>query len=206
MSGGILPCSLIFNDYNTRKSGSNNLCLDSYDILFLFGREVSNGKWSDFGGRPDKNETRFDTALREGYEELNGFLGNEENLYELINNNLIMHISGRYNTYIFNYEYDPNIVLYFNNHHKFIENNLPHKINRNGLFEKSEIKWFSIDELEKNKLIFRGFYTKIIDLILKNIIQIKKNLLNLKMNTKYFHTHIEYPIKKTKKTKKNKIT
>ena len=43
-------------------------------LLFLFGKEHVGGKWSDFGGSPIKNETKFQTAIREGYEETDNFL------------------------------------------------------------------------------------------------------------------------------------
>ena len=51
-------------------------------ILFLLGKERYNSDyWSDFGGSTIPKETIFQTAIREGYEELDGFLGNKEELY-----------------------------------------------------------------------------------------------------------------------------
>ena len=44
-------------------------------VYLLFGKEVQDGKWSDFGGGREHNETPFKTAIREGCEELSGFLG-----------------------------------------------------------------------------------------------------------------------------------
>ena len=38
-------------------------------IYFLFASELSDNKWSDFGGKQEKNETIYNTAIREGYEE-----------------------------------------------------------------------------------------------------------------------------------------
>ena len=49
------------------------------ELYFLFGRERRYPKWrdsklwSDFGGAIDKGETKMDAAIREGYEEMNGF-------------------------------------------------------------------------------------------------------------------------------------
>jgi len=36
--------------------------------------------WSDFGGRVDRGETPMSAALREGGEELTGFLGDGQNI------------------------------------------------------------------------------------------------------------------------------
>ena len=50
-------------------------------LHFLFGKENpmedSAKGWSDFGGRVDDGETIIQAALREGSEELTGFLGDE---------------------------------------------------------------------------------------------------------------------------------
>ena len=48
-------------------------------LYFLFGKENSLEEsapgFSDFGGGIEKGETPFETALREGGEELTGFIG-----------------------------------------------------------------------------------------------------------------------------------
>ena len=54
-------------------------------VYFLFSREYigskdDGGLWSDFGGSKEKNESFFDTAVREGYEESGGFLGNKSDI------------------------------------------------------------------------------------------------------------------------------
>ena len=57
-------------------------------LYFLFGKENpmedSAKGWSDFGGRVDAGETPFTAALREGGEELTGFLGNNSALRKLV--------------------------------------------------------------------------------------------------------------------------
>ena len=60
MGAGILPVSLHKNN-----------------LYFLFGLEENEKKWGDFGGSKEDNESKMETAVREGYEELNGFLGNK---------------------------------------------------------------------------------------------------------------------------------
>ena len=57
-------------------------------LYFLFGKENqledSAKGWSDFGGRLENNETPYQAALREGAEELTGFLGDSKELNKLI--------------------------------------------------------------------------------------------------------------------------
>ena len=60
-------------------------------LYFLFGKENELEKsakgWSDFGGRAEAGETPYKAALREGSEELTGFLGNKNQIQKLINKN-----------------------------------------------------------------------------------------------------------------------
>ena len=77
-------------------------------------------------------------------------------------------------TYLFQIDYDENLPIYFNNHHKFIEKHLKPKVNKDGLFEKSQIKWFSIAELKRSRSTFRPFYRKVLD----NIISIHREIEN----------------------------
>ena len=53
-------------------------CVHKGILYFLFGKENElddTPGWADFGGGHEDGETHFDTALREGSEEINGFLG-----------------------------------------------------------------------------------------------------------------------------------
>ena len=161
MAGGILPVA--------RYKGQ---------LFFLFGREVGDGKWSDFGGRREGDETPWETAIREGSEELNGFFGNTKDLGVLVNNNAVyrVHINS-YDTYIFQIDYDANLPNYFVNNHRFIKKHLPKEVRKgNGLFEKSEIAWFSLTELRRSRHFFRNFYRKTIDTIRANSSVISSNM------------------------------
>ena len=71
-------------------------------IYFLLGRDSDN-KWSDFGGSSLKGETTYQTAIREGYEELNGVLGTKYELEKIVNKNKIMKIEhNSYTSILFN--------------------------------------------------------------------------------------------------------
>ena len=63
------------------------------NLYFLFGLEFNDNKWGDFGGKANKNESRFNAALREGYEELNGILGNRNDVKKKVKSNLITKIN-----------------------------------------------------------------------------------------------------------------
>lgn len=149
MGAGILPVAI-----------NNNT------MYFLLGQEVYDGCWSDFGGKPNsKTETIFNTAIREGYEELNGFLGTKTEMIKLVQNNLIKKLSkndNTYHSYLFQIEYNYLLPNYFYNNHKFIKQNFPEELKKNGFFEKKNIKWFTIDELFNNKIKYRPHFREII--------------------------------------------
>lgn len=139
-------------------------------LYFLFGKENSmedSAKgWSDFGGGVDNGETPFNTALREGGEELTGFLGDHKQIQKLIKKSGgVYKISHNdYHVHIFFMEYDENLPKYYNQNHKFLWERMDKKLlNKTKLFEKIEIKWFSIEEMRKKKCEFRGFYQEIVD-------------------------------------------
>ena len=148
-------------------------------LFLLLGKE-RNDLWSDFGGSATNKEDIFKTAIREGCEELNGFLGTEDDLEIMVKKNSIMQISFEdrektqrkiiYTTFLFNTKYDKNLPIYFNNVNKFAEIHLSDKVNKhhNGLFEKGEINWFSISELKEKKINMRPWYNPFIDSVIKN--------------------------------------
>ena len=149
------------------------LALYKGTLFFLLGQERNNNLWSDFGGSTIKGEKPFKTAIREGCEELNGFLGDEHELEEQVTNNLITSISfERYTSYIFKINYDKKLPLYFSNVNRFAETHLTTTIknNENGLFEKKQIQWISLNDLktQKTKEELREHYKPILRSILKN--------------------------------------
>jgi 8-oxo-dGTP pyrophosphatase MutT (NUDIX family) len=161
MGGSILPTTI----YNNK-------------IYFLFGKEREtdeNPGWSDFGGGTDKGETFLDTAVREGGEELTGFLGTDADLKQILNKygtfniDFKSHGHNTYRVHIFPMKYDSYLPHYYNNNQQFLQKRLdPKVIEDTKIFEKAQIKWFCIDDLEKERNSFRSFYQNIVNLILKN--------------------------------------
>tara|TARA_B100000902_G_scaffold364293_1_gene384132 strand:+ start:267 stop:761 length:495 start_codon:yes stop_codon:yes gene_type:complete len=140
-------------------------------IYFLFGREYINatennkvwkdaGKWSDFGGSKEQNETFAETAIREGYEELSGILGNKSKVRGLVYNAIKEINTKKYKTYICLVNYDSSLPEKFRNNFLKIKKHKPHLLCKNGLYEKDMIKWFSYEEIKKNSNIFRSWYYK----------------------------------------------
>jgi ADP-ribose pyrophosphatase YjhB (NUDIX family) len=153
------------------------------NCIFYLGRRMEDSAkgFSDFGGRVEEGETITETAMREGAEELSGFLGNSDQLSERIKKSggvyKITHGSGNkeYHVHIFYMEYDSKLPYYFTNHHKFVWNKMDKQmLNDSKLFEKQEIRWFNVREMKSNIGEFREFYREIVSLFLKNISNIKK--------------------------------
>jgi 8-oxo-dGTP pyrophosphatase MutT (NUDIX family) len=143
-------------------------------LYFLFGKENemedSARGFSDFGGGVEDGETIMDTALREGSEELSGFLGDSTNIKKMLKPGVYKVVYDSYHVHIFLMEYDKNLPCYFTNHHRFVWDRMDKKmLNDSKYFEKQEIRWFSVEEMEKNKSVFREFYIKIVDSILSEM-------------------------------------
>jgi len=157
MGGGILPVA-----YHGNK------------IKFLFSREALHNKdhpgmWSDFGGSKERSETPYQTAIREGWEESAGFLGNKEQIKNLIKSHKVARISnGTYTTYLVEIPYDPTLPKKFATYFKKIKKARPDLIYKsNGLFEKDKLMWLPYSKLRQNLSRFRPWYREILRLIIK---------------------------------------
>ena len=145
------------------------ICLHNGKLCFLFGKEnpmenSANG-FSDFGGRVEKNETIFAAALREGAEELTGFLGSKNQLKKLIQKQgpTLNHVHNKYHVHMFHYPYNEDLVKFYNNNHAFLWNAMDKDVlNKSKLFEKIDIQWFHEDELMSKLTMFRPFYREIV--------------------------------------------
>jgi hypothetical protein len=154
MGAGILPCTI----HNNK-------------LYFLFGKEnkyADTPGWSDFGGGKDNNETPIQTALREGTEEFTGFLGDEKDIKKLLKAGVYKiefnpgSSSGSiYTMHIFPMEYDAKLPMYYNNNQRFLQKKMSTKLMKESkVFEKSEIKWMSLDDICKHKTKFRKYFKK----------------------------------------------
>jgi len=149
-------------------------------LYFLFGKENpmedSAKGFSDFGGGADKGETPFDAAIREGSEELTGFLGDSKDVRALIKHqgdtyNITIN---NYHMHLFQIQYDENLPKYYNNTHRFLWKRMDKKmLNESKLFEKIEIGWFTPEQMKTRKSEFREFYQEHIDAILAKIPEIR---------------------------------
>ena len=175
MGAGVLPATL-------RKG----------KLWFLFGKEneleVSAPGFSDFGGGPEDGETDFQTAVREGGEEMTGFLGTDAELGKMLKKHgtyEIDFVAGKYKTFIFPMAYDPYLERYYNNNHKFIQKRLdPAVIKASKIFEKSEIRWVCIEEFSRLRSRFRPFYLNVIDTIIREQTSIKAFLRKSQKGTR----------------------
>jgi 8-oxo-dGTP pyrophosphatase MutT (NUDIX family) len=176
-------------------------------LFFLFGKEneleqTAKG-FSDFGGGIENGETIYDTAMREGAEELTGFLGNTNEIRKYIKTHggvYPINFKNQYYTHIFVMDYDPNLPKYYNQNHRFLwEKMEPKELQKTKLFEKIEIKWFSIHDMKMKIKEFRPFYQEIVKQILKEIPQIKKFILQRNKKTK---KHVRWAVNITSSHKR----
>lgn len=164
-------------------TGSSLLPVSFYkgQLYFLFGKENpkedSARGFSDFGGGVESGESIYNTALREGGEELTGFLGDSASLrkhikkygkpYEIIHND--------YHVHIFPLKYDPNLPTYYNQNHRFLWDRMNRNVlNKTKLFEKIQIQWFTPRQMRSRLPEFRSFYQDIVKQILSKEKDIKK--------------------------------
>jgi 8-oxo-dGTP pyrophosphatase MutT (NUDIX family) len=168
MGAGILPTTIYKNK-----------------LYFLFGKEnkyedTAPG-FSDFGGGTDNKETYMETAIREGGEELTGFLGSDEDLKKMLERNGTYNIDNKtphgsiYRVHIFPMTYDPLLPFYYNNNQRFLQKRLePEVIKKTKIFEKEEIRWVCVDEIKKMKPQFRFFFKPLVDRLYNEREDIKK--------------------------------
>ncbi len=163
--------------------GSSILPVSIYKnkLFFLFGKEnalADTPGWSDFGGGVEKGESIFKTAMREGGEELTGFLGDGKTIQKKITrqgNTYDINYKDHYHIHIFYIPYDENLPKYYNNNHAFLWKRMNKKLlNKTKLFEKIEIKWFSVDDIKTNKTKFRKFYQEIVERVIEHSPYIEK--------------------------------
>jgi 8-oxo-dGTP pyrophosphatase MutT (NUDIX family) len=189
-------------------------------LYFLFGRDTGDTPgFACFGGGMEKHETNvYKAALREGAEELTGFLGNAEQLETLVETNggyfPITHQSNRglYHAHVFRIPYDPLLPIFYKQNHDFLLKKMSrnHFSQNKHLFEKEEITWMTPKEMLKRKHEFRPFYRLIVEQIIATLPSIQEFLKTTPTPTfitgeTSSHTNTKTPTKKNKTVKKRKI-
>ena len=171
MGAGILPTSL----HNGK-------------LYFLFGKEnkyADTPGWSDFGGGTDNTETHIQTAIREGSEELTGFLGTDEDVKRLLKKTYNIDGDRNYRMHVCFMEYNPHLITYYNNNQRFLQKKLPDNVIKNTkIFEKSEIKWIPASSLKNVKPQFRSFYQRIVESIIDKMPEINRFVLGTVSRTR----------------------
>ena len=163
MGAGILPASIV-----------------NGKLYFLFGKEnkyADTPGFSDFGGGTEKGESYLKTAIREGGEELTGFLGSDDELKKMLSKGTynIDYAPSDYRMHILPFPYDTALPHYYNNNQKFLQKRLdPEVIKKSKIFEKAEIHWICVDDLAKMIPQFRKYFQKIVELILADKDKIKQ--------------------------------
>ena len=148
-------------------------------LYFLFGKENpledSAKGWSDFGGGCENEESPFETAMREGGEELTGFLGDGQTIKKLLKRQGIYKIvHNDYHVHLFFLPYDENLPKYYNQNHEFLWKRMDKMmLSKSKLFEKIQIDWFSETQLKSKRSQFRGFYREIVDKFINEIENIR---------------------------------
>ena len=166
------------------------VALHNGKLYFLFGKENpmedSARGFSDFGGGVDAGESLFEAAMREGSEELTGFLGNPHQLKSRIKKNggtyKIVNVDPEdpervYTIHVFQFDYDPLLPEYYNRNHQFLWNRMNKRdLNSSKLFEKIEIDWFCETELKRRMAEYRPFYRKMVRRLIAELPEIRKFL------------------------------
>jgi hypothetical protein len=175
-------------------------------LHFLFGKENpledSSRGWSDFGGGVDEGESPYDTATREGCEELTGFLGDDKTIHKMLKKSGKKYklVHNDYHVHMFLMDYDANLPKYYNNNHSFLWKKMDKNVlNKTKLFEKIEIAWFTLDNMKSRQNEFRNFYREIV----KKIINESPRILSvMKRNRATRRRHNHNYTKKTRRTNK----
>jgi hypothetical protein len=178
------------------------VALHDGQLHFLFGQEndvikdaSKDQDWGDFGGGSKPGESEMDTCVREGAEELNGFFGNKRDFRALLLKNQLLKLT--YDTrvtHLMRVDYDERLPFYFNNNYRFIKetSNLraiaAHP--ENGYFEKSHVRWFTLEDLKRERGAFREYFRAFLDMIqyrapeIRRLMQRKKSRRNKNIKNK----------------------
>lgn len=141
--------------------------------LFLFGKEHASNDtpgWADFGGGAEGNETDRAIALREWYEETSGIFGSFAEYKLLFDKGFVRtftNASRQYTVFLVRVPYDPMLVTHYNRISDFFERSALDTRATKGLFEKAQMKWFSVADMRRRKGQFRSYYRELVGMVLE---------------------------------------
>jgi hypothetical protein len=155
-------------------------------LVFLLGKEnkllnyPDSNKYCDFGGHREKNETIIETAIREFDEESMGSIMDINTIKKkLLDPSTFYVIINNYVQYVVKIEYNETIPLVYNRIRNKLENCMKYSINNyyriptcpTGYLEKSEMKWFTLNDI-KNEIksirkVFIPTIIKVLHILLK---------------------------------------
>ena len=118
---------------------------------FLLGLETSNNKWSGFVGGSEPGETPIKTALREFHEETAMLFINANDYIEkqlALTKPVIETTSTGKPVYIWFVEFP-----IYTDTSKFYTNK--QLLNKKQYNEKSELRWFTLNEIQRGKVLFK---------------------------------------------------
>ena len=133
----------------------------------MFNNVVSRIKgWKDIKLK-EKMETEYETAIREGCEELSGIFGEVETLEELVKKTNSIIKTKTYYTYLMEVKYDKNKEQELKDIYIKTLNENPDLIYKhNGLYEKDRGLWISIDDVDSFRTNMRRWYNYILTKII----------------------------------------
>ena len=131
------------------------------NIYFLLGKDSKWRQWSDFGGKNDDiDNTKEDTAVREFYEESMGVIYDFIQVKEkILKCDFIKTLSFKnhdYFMYIMKVDYNDEYIQKFKTMIHF-NLNIPRKFK-----EKTELRWFSLENIIYNAYDMRSVFHKTI--------------------------------------------
>ncbi len=151
--------------------------------FILLGRERFKkgkcGRWSDFGGKREANETVEQTASREAEEEADGLLGNRRELHEkLVKGDDVYGLSssraGTYRSFLLKIDYDADLPARFEKQTK--EGYDASAQIQDGLYEKDMIAWFEVTPSRRIGCALRPFYGPIVQLHITTLLNLQRLL------------------------------
>ena len=153
---------------NVYSAGVLLYMLQDNTLYFLLGKDCKYDSWSDFGGKTDDKDRRdpLKTASREFYEETCGVVFSMSKLFSILlkEGNVLECKSYKKNQYFMvllklpdKYIDKRDTIVDNFKYQNILINSKPSEVMR-SFKEKSELRWFTLDEITNNKVKIRGVF------------------------------------------------